>query len=81
VHILIVADPQLLDENSYPGRPPLLMALSQLVEESFLRKAWGAALRTRPDAVVFLGDMLDNGRADRGHQECVPLYFIRMHVY
>lgn len=45
------------------------MALSQFVVDLQLRKAWRTALATRPDAVVFLGDMLDNGRAERGHKE------------
>lgn len=29
-----------------------------------LRKAWRVAKSTRPHAVVFLGDMMDNGFAD-----------------
>ncbi|VDB95220.1 unnamed protein product [Peniophora sp. CBMAI 1063] len=68
-HVLLIADPQVLDENSYPDRGPILMALSQAVVDLQLRKAWRTALATRPDAVVFLGDMLDNGRAERGDTE------------
>ncbi|KZV62594.1 Metallo-dependent phosphatase [Peniophora sp. CONT] len=68
-HVLLVADPQVLDENSYPDRGPALMALSQFIVDLQLRKAWHTALATRPDAVVFLGDMLDNGRAERGNKE------------
>ncbi|ETW80542.1 hypothetical protein HETIRDRAFT_21171, partial [Heterobasidion irregulare TC 32-1] len=62
--ILIVADPQVLNHDSYPGRNPWLMSLSQYIVDLNLRKSWRAAKATRPDAVVFLGDMMDNGRDD-----------------
>ncbi|KAJ6594040.1 Metallo-dependent phosphatase-like protein [Mycena capillaripes] len=61
-HILLVADPQILDHRSYPGRAPWLTYISQLLVDLNLRKSWRAALRTRPDIVIFLGDMMDGGR-------------------
>ncbi|KAJ7188096.1 Metallo-dependent phosphatase-like protein [Mycena filopes] len=61
-HVLLVADPQILDHRSYPDRAPLLTWISQLLVDLNLRKSWRAALRTRPDVVVFLGDMMDGGR-------------------
>ncbi|KAJ6625495.1 Metallo-dependent phosphatase-like protein [Mycena sp. CBHHK59/15] len=61
-HVLIVADPQILDHRSYPDRAPSLTFISQLLVDLNLRKSWRAALRTRPDVVVFLGDMMDGGR-------------------
>ncbi|KAJ6587057.1 Metallo-dependent phosphatase-like protein [Mycena vulgaris] len=61
-HVLLVADPQILDHRSYPGRAPYLTFISQLLVDLNLRKSWRAALRTRPDVVVFLGDMMDGGR-------------------
>ncbi|KAI0036889.1 Metallo-dependent phosphatase-like protein, partial [Vararia minispora EC-137] len=67
-HVLIVADPQMLDEDSYPGRGPWLMMVTQFIVDMFLRKAWHVAMAKQPDAVVFLGDMLDNGRAKREHK-------------
>ena len=37
-----------------------------------MRKSWRAVhQRFRPDYVVFLGDMMDNGRLDMSHEECV----------
>ena len=57
-----MADPQILDRRSYPDRPPWLMRLSQSIVDLNLRKSWRAVLRQRADAVVFLGDMMDNGR-------------------
>jgi ethanolamine phosphate phosphodiesterase len=38
-----------------------------------LRKAWRVAKRKRPDAIIFLGDMMDNGFADMHITECVYL--------
>ncbi|KAF9062451.1 Metallo-dependent phosphatase-like protein [Rhodocollybia butyracea] len=61
-HVLLVADPQILDHRSYPGRPALLTYISQILVDLNLRKSWRAALGTKPDAVMFLGDMNDNGR-------------------
>ncbi|KAJ7780523.1 Metallo-dependent phosphatase-like protein [Mycena maculata] len=61
-HVLIVADPQILDHRSYPGRAPYLTYISQLLVDLNLRKSWRAALHMRPDVVVFLGDMMDGGR-------------------
>ncbi|KAJ7783320.1 Metallo-dependent phosphatase-like protein [Mycena metata] len=61
-HVLLVADPQILDHRSYPDRAPFLTWISQLLVDLNLRKSWRAALRTRPDIVIFLGDMMDGGR-------------------
>ncbi|THH03564.1 hypothetical protein EW146_g10400 [Bondarzewia mesenterica] len=70
-HVLIVADPQVLDAHSYPGRNPLLTALSQHIVDLNLRKSWRVAKSTRPDAVIFLGDMMDNGRSPSSAKESV----------
>ena len=56
VRILVIADPQIIDRHSYPGRGPLLSALSQYVVDLNLRKSWNYAFsRLRPHAVVVLG--------------------------
>ncbi|KAI0268715.1 Metallo-dependent phosphatase-like protein [Gloeopeniophorella convolvens] len=62
--VLVVADPQILDENSYPERGRVTSVLSQIFVDMYLRKAWRVAKGTGPDAVVFLGDMMDNGFAN-----------------
>lgn len=54
--ILVIADPQIIDRHSYPGRGPLLSALSQYVVDLNLRKSWNSAFRRlRPNAIVVLG--------------------------
>ncbi|KAK2463173.1 hypothetical protein APHAL10511_004828 [Amanita phalloides] len=61
-HVLVIADPQILDHRSYPGRLAILNYVSRVMVDLNLRKSWRAATRLRPDAVVFLGDMMDGGR-------------------
>ncbi|KAG6833568.1 hypothetical protein H0H87_005219 [Tephrocybe sp. NHM501043] len=68
-HVLLVADPQILDHRSYPERGLFLTYLSRLVVDLNIRKNWWAALRKRPDVVVFLGDMMDGGRIDMPEDE------------
>ncbi|KAI6135705.1 Metallo-dependent phosphatase-like protein [Pisolithus croceorrhizus] len=61
--ILVIADPQVLDEHSYPERGAFMSFLTQLMVDLNLRKSWRAAFHhLQPDAVVVLGDMMDNGR-------------------
>ncbi|GAA6024320.1 hypothetical protein JCM10207_009264 [Rhodosporidiobolus poonsookiae] len=67
-HVLVAADPQLLDLRSYPGRPWVLRKLGVWVTDLYARRAWSAvSTRTRGsagggvDGVVWLGDLLDNG--------------------
>lgn len=61
-HVLLIADPQILGDRSYPGRPPWLMWLSQQIVDFNMRKSWWAVKWLSPDMVIFLGDMMDGGR-------------------
>ncbi|KAG6813550.1 hypothetical protein H0H92_009942 [Tricholoma furcatifolium] len=73
-HVLLVADPQILDQRSYPERGPFLTYLTRLVVDLNLRKNWWAALRKQPDVVVFLGDMMDGGRINMSDEEYKNYY-------
>ncbi|THH08090.1 hypothetical protein EW145_g2951, partial [Phellinidium pouzarii] len=73
-HVLLVADPQVIDARSYPDRSYWLSALSQFAVDLNLRKSWAATRRFAPDVVVFLGDMMDNGRYASGDQEYREYY-------
>ncbi|KAF7790395.1 hypothetical protein EIP86_001350 [Pleurotus ostreatoroseus] len=75
-HVLLVADPQVLDHRSYPGRAPWLMALSQWMVDLNMRKSWWATGQLRPDAVMFLGDMMDNGRVAMSDAEYVAVVIL-----
>ncbi|KAH8914996.1 hypothetical protein BT69DRAFT_1230927, partial [Atractiella rhizophila] len=57
-HLLLLADPQILDQRSYPGRNPLLKWLGEKITDNFARKSWRLALRTDPKTIIFLGDLL-----------------------
>ncbi|KAF8840517.1 Metallo-dependent phosphatase [Paxillus ammoniavirescens] len=73
--ILVIADPQIIDRHSYPERGPLLSVLSQIMVDLNLRKSWNSALRRlRPNAVVVLGDMMDNGRLSMANSEYEAYY-------
>ncbi|KAG6880190.1 hypothetical protein C0992_003854 [Termitomyces sp. T32_za158] len=73
-HILLVADPQIIDHRSYPERGPFLTYLSRLVVDLNLRKAWRTAVRKQPNVVIFLGDMMDGGRIDMTDEEYEGYY-------
>ena len=73
VRVLVLADPQLPAMGyTYPERGWGLRWLSLKVIAQYLRKAWRMVIRSaRPDAVVFLGDLLDGGVEAVDRRECV----------
>ena len=78
-HVLMVADPQLLDMRSYPGRNLALRWLGVKVTDAYARKAWRFVIRSRGtngarvDGVVWLGDLMDSGVDSVEPDECVSL--------
>jgi ethanolamine phosphate phosphodiesterase len=66
---MLVADPQVLDMQAYPDRPWALRLISQVMVDLNLRRSWRATRSLRPHTVVFLGDMMDRGRADISDEE------------
>lgn len=63
-NVLLVADPQLIDNHTYTGRNSMLLGLSKHTVDVYLKKNYQAIIRQlEPDYVVFLGDYLDNGRS------------------
>lgn len=68
--VLVVADPQIVDRRSYPMRNSLMKALGQFIIDLNLRRSWHSTInRVQPHAVVFLGDLMDNGRATMSNSE------------
>ncbi|KIW19972.1 hypothetical protein PV08_00547 [Exophiala spinifera] len=62
-HVLLVADPQLVDPHTYPDRPWPLSALTVAYTDRYLRRSYGYLQdKLRPDATLFLGDLFDGGR-------------------
>lgn len=62
-NVLLVADPQLIDNHTYPGRNPALLKLLQHTVDTYLAQNYRAFVnKLQPDYIFFLGDYLDNGR-------------------
>lgn len=62
-HAVLIADPQLVDHHTYPGRPWPLSSLTMRHTDLYLRKAFITLQQLLdPDTTFFLGDLFDGGR-------------------
>lgn len=62
-HLVFLADPQLIDPHSYPGRPWPLSDLTILHTDNYMKRSYISLQKTlHPDTVFFLGDLFDGGR-------------------
>lgn len=58
-HVLVVSDPQLIDRNCYS----VFVTSRAWISDLFMSRAFSKLMRhSKPDSVVFLGDLLDGGR-------------------
>ncbi|KAF1837492.1 hypothetical protein BDW02DRAFT_637147 [Decorospora gaudefroyi] len=61
--LLFVADPQLIDPHTYPGRPWPINPLAYKYTDLYLRRTYSRfQTLLYPDTVFFLGDLFDGGR-------------------
>lgn len=60
--ILLIADPQVQHSLEEETQTPFLAYLRRFVFHLNLRKSWHVTTRLQPHIVIFLGDMLANGR-------------------
>lgn len=61
--MILVADPQLIDHHSYPGRPWPLSSLTVTITDNYMRRSYKQLQeQLHPDTVFFLGDLFDGGR-------------------
>lgn len=61
--MVLVADPQLVDPHTYPGRPWPLSTLTVRYTDLYIRKSFQYIQgKLSPDSVFFLGDLFDGGR-------------------
>lgn len=68
-HLVFVADPQLIDPHSYPGRPWPLSSLTMTITDNYMRRSYTQLQKQlRPDTVFFLGDLFDGGREWKTHK-------------
>jgi len=62
-HVLLVADPQIVDPHTYPDRPWPLSSLTVLYTDLYLKRSYRNLLQQlQPDSTLFLGDLFDGGR-------------------
>ncbi|KAH8899415.1 putative frost protein [Thozetella sp. PMI_491] len=62
-HLVFIADPQLIDPHSYPGRPWPINPITLLVTDNYLRRSYNQLQsQLNPDTIFFLGDLFDGGR-------------------
>lgn len=62
--VMLVADPQLIDGHTYPGRNDFLLKVSQHTVDMYLHRNYKALLKQlKPDYIFFLGDLLDSARS------------------
>ncbi|KAF2278133.1 uncharacterized protein EI97DRAFT_414390 [Westerdykella ornata] len=61
--VVFIADPQLVDPHTYPGRPWPLNTLTVQFTDQYLRRTYSRIQQVLyPDTVIFLGDLFDGGR-------------------
>lgn len=61
--VLLIADPQLIDNHTYPGRISPLLKLSKFTVDNYIYKNYKSLInQLEPQTIIFLGDLLDNGR-------------------
>ncbi|ODV59150.1 Metallo-dependent phosphatase, partial [Ascoidea rubescens DSM 1968] len=62
--IMLIADPQLIDNHTYPNYNNFLLTLSKITSDNYLKKNFKSLSNyLKPQALIFLGDYLDNGRS------------------
>jgi hypothetical protein len=62
-HVVLVADPQLVDPHTYPDRPWPLSTLTVRYTDLYLARSYGLLQKKLyPDTTLFLGDLFDGGR-------------------
>lgn len=61
--VALVADPQLVDDNTYPKRNKAVLSIVKYIVDGYLRRNWVNMHKVLdPDTTIFLGDLFDGGR-------------------
>ncbi|KAG9233163.1 hypothetical protein BJ875DRAFT_464846 [Amylocarpus encephaloides] len=62
-HLILLADPQLIDPHSYPGRPWPLDKFTMMHTDNYMKRNYiSLQQELHPDTIFFLGDLFDGGR-------------------
>ncbi|CUM46569.1 uncharacterized protein AC631_02023 [Debaryomyces fabryi] len=61
--IALIADPQIVDDSSYQGRPAVLNYFVKKISDNYLHRNYRFLQEyLDPDTIIFLGDLFDGGR-------------------
>ncbi|KNC30270.1 hypothetical protein FF38_09740, partial [Lucilia cuprina] len=61
--VALIADPQLVDDNTYPGRNRIASYFTRVITDRFMARNYRMLRHTlKPEYVIFLGDLFDGGR-------------------
>lgn len=72
-HVLLLSDTQVPHPALQTGRESWAARLRAFLFTLTLKKSWHAASKFKPDVVVFLGDMLANGRGAKDETKYAQL--------
>ena len=62
-HSIIIGDPQLVDDFSYPDRSSLALFITKQLSDNYLhRNHIFYSKYFKPDSIIFVGDLFDGGR-------------------
>lgn len=62
-NVLLIADPQLVDDHTYPDRPRLIQWFTKTISDNYMAINYKLMQeKLEPDTTIFLGDLFDGGR-------------------
>lgn len=62
-HAIIIGDPQIVDEFSYPSRTWIEMIVTRFLSDNYLHRNYNIYNKVlNPDSIIFVGDLFDGGR-------------------
>ncbi|GMM33444.1 hypothetical protein DASC09_007690 [Saccharomycopsis crataegensis] len=63
-NVLLVADPQFVDNHTYPSYNPFFLTITKHTSDKYLKRSFKYLSKVlKPDSIIFLGDYHDNGRS------------------
>lgn len=63
-NIMFIGDPQLIDNHTYPSYNKIFLKIAKHTSDKHLKRNFKSLSKNlKPDSIIFLGDLLDNGRS------------------
>lgn len=62
-HSVVIGDPQIIDDYSYPSLPKFIMNIETIIADNYLHRNYAIINRVlKQHSTLFVGDLLDGGR-------------------